>query len=528
MEKYFNTAGICHPQKHYMVTMSSRLEKIRMLIARGEYFAVNRARQYGKTTLLRLLRNDISQEYSVFFISFEGMEKEVFAGASPFCQRVCRLLYNALSYNTVTGIPESLAAQLLEMCQAKLSLADLSDFISGMCSQAEKGVILIIDEADQGSNYDIFLSFLGMLRSKFLMREDVPTFQSVILAGVYDIKNLKLKIRPDAEHRYNSPWNIAAKFDVDMSFSPFDIAQMLRDYENDRQTGMDLETMAGLIFDYTSGYPFLVSGLCKEIDENLAGTGTFEDKSSAWTRDGLAEAVKRLLSEPNTLFDDMAKKLDDFPTLRKMLYAILFCGEKIPFHFDSHPINIGAMFGLIRNSQGSIAISNRIFEMWLYRLFLAEESLDSRIYKASSLDKNRFVCNGSLNMKLILERFVESFTDIYSDAEESFLEENGRRFFLLYLTPIINGVGNYYVEARTRDLRRTDVIIDYCQKQYVCELKIWHGEEHHKRGEAQLIGYLDDYHLSTGYMISFNFNKKKSVGVREIEINGKTLVEAVV
>lgn len=29
------------------------------------------------------------------------------------------------------------------------------------------------------------------------------------------------------------------------------------------------------------------------------------------------------------------------------------------------------------------------------------------------------------------------------------------------------------------------------------------------RGENQLIGYLNDYHLQTGYMLSFNFNKKK-------------------
>lgn len=50
-----------------------------------------------------------------------------------------------------------------------------------------------------------------------------PTFKSVILAGVYDIKNLKHKLRNDDEHKYNSPWNIAADFNVDMSFSQKDI-----------------------------------------------------------------------------------------------------------------------------------------------------------------------------------------------------------------------------------------------------------------------------------------------------------------
>ncbi|MDE6897190.1 MAG: hypothetical protein K2P43_13595 [Lachnospiraceae bacterium] len=108
------------------------------------------------------------------------------------------------------------------------------------------------------------------------------------------------------------------------------------------------------------------------------------------------------------------------------------------------------------------------------------------------------------------------------------LEENGRRFFLLYLKPIINGIGNYYIEARTRSMRRTDVIIDYRGRQYVCELKIWRGEEYNRRGEQQLIDYLRDYHLTEGYMIRFNFNKKKKTGVRKIQIDGRTLVEAVV
>lgn len=49
-----------------------------------------------------------------------------------------------------------------------------------------------------------------------------------------------------------------------------------------------------------------------------------------------------------------------------------------------------------------------------------------------------------------------------------------------------------------------------------------------KRYEKQLIEYLDDYHVKKGYMISFNFNKKKETGVREITIDGKTIIEAIV
>ena len=99
---------------------------------------------------------------------------------------------------------------------------------------------------------------------------------------------------------------------------------------------------------------------------------------------------------------------------------------------------------------------------------------------------------------------------------------------MLYLKPIINGTGNYYIESRTRSMGRTDVIVDYLGHQYVIEMKIWHGNEYHERGEKQLVDYLEDYHLKRGYLLSFNFNKKKEVGVREICLDGKVLVEAVV
>lgn len=530
MRKYFNTTGACYPDEHYMVNIEDRLEEIKMLIDKGEYFAVNRARQYGKTTTLHLLAEKLAGEYAVISISFEGIEDEVYESAEAFCQRFCRLLYKYLLRNHVSGVPDFLRGELRQMRSGSVDMEDLSDFITELCVQSEKPVVLLVDEVDQAGNQKIFLTFLGMLRRKYLTRRAEPTFQSVILAGVHDIKNLKLKMRPDAEHQYNSPWNIAADFTVDMSFSIADIAGMLEEYKRDVSIGMDVREMAELLYDYTSGYPVLVSRLCKIMDEQIPGEEGIPDRASAWTREGFLEAVKRLLIESNTLFDDMVKKLDDFPELKQALYRILFRGEHVPYNVDNHAINLGLMFGFMKLSGGMVQISNRVFETRIYNLFISEELLNSEIYKSALMDRdrNRFVRDGKLDMEQVLERFVESFTDIYSDAEESFLEENGRRFFLLYLKPIINGVGNYYVEARTRNMRRTDVVIDYRGQQFVCELKIWRGDEYNKRGEEQLADYLDAYHLTTGYLISFNFNKKKQTGVRKIQVGERTIVEAVV
>lgn len=131
-------------------------------------------------------------------------------------------------------------------------------------------------------------------------------------------------------------------------------------------------------------------------------------------------------------------------------------------------------------------------------------------------------------MRLVLERFVDTFTELYKDENERFKEEIGRKYFLLFLKPIINGAGHSYVEARTRDMKRTDIIIDYHGEQFIVELKIWRGQQYHDDGETQIAEYLDFYHLKKGYMLTFNFTQSKQIGVVERQYGDKTLVEATV
>ena len=120
------------------------------------------------------------------------------------------------------------------------------------------------------------------------------------------------------------------------------------------------------------------------------------------------------------------------------------------------------------------------------------------------------------------------FDDLYGDCSDKFKEEDGRKYFLLYLRPIINGTGNYYVESRTRNMERTDVVVDYRGEKMVIELKIWRENAYNERGEKQLIDYLEHYHLKKGYMLSFNFNKNKKTGVHRVVLGDKVLIEAVV
>ena len=227
-------------------------------------------------------------------------------------------------------------------------------------------------------------------------------------------------------------------------------------------------------------------------------------------------------------FKNILNKLFDYPKLRNLLYALLFMGKSIPYNPLEPSTEIAEILGFVKNIDGNVVVANRIFESLLYNLFLAEESIESKIYDVGSQEKNQFIINGHLNMRLVLEKFVLHFNEIYGGSKDSFLEETGRRYFLLYLKPIINGSGNYYIEAETRNRERTDIIVDYHGEQFIIEMKLWRGNAYHIRGEEQLCEYLDYYHTDQGYMISFCFNKDKKIGVYEIELQDKKLIEAIV
>ncbi len=521
MKRRFNITGSCIPEQHYMVRLDDRMKHIRKdYIEYGSYFVINRGRQYGKTTTLRALEEYLKDEYLVLSLDFQEISSKKFSDETMFSKAFADKFRHALQ-NTDKDYKNNIIKILSDFRAdtPDVGLDDLFECLSDLCRHSPQPVVLMIDEVDSASNNQVFIDFLAQLRALYLKRDKVPTFHSVILAGVYHIKNLKLKIRKESEHQYNSPWNIAEDFDFTMSFSSRQIAAMLEEYETDHQTGMDILNTAEEIFQYTSGYPVLVSSICKYIDEKF---------NQAWSKKGVEAAVKKILDDSIPLFESMIRHLSEYPEMKKMFQTILFEGREFSFNPDTKEMNLAFMFGYTVNRNGMIQIANRIFETRLYNYFFSEEELSNTIVNTAKKNKSFFVHDNRLDMDTVMKKFVEYFDDIYGHNTEQFLEDNGRKLFLLFLKPIINGVGNYYIEAQTRNERRTDIIVDYLGEQFIIELKIWHGNEYNERGERQLTDYLDYYHQDKGYMLSFNFNKKKETGVKEITLGNKRIIEAVV
>ena len=521
MAKEFNTEVTCDPKLHYMVDTTNKMKVFERLIDRKKYFTINRARQFGKSTSLKWIYTHLNGEYLVVSLSFEDTEDSDWESPSTFYHFFCRYMVKAFQSDALTK--DETNAKFWEDAQnfEKPGIKDLSDKITDFCQSVQKKVIILIDEVDKSLNNQLFLNFLSMLRKKYIDRDkqgDNSTFWSVVLAGVYDIKSMKVKIRPEEEHKYNSPWNVAADYKLDMTFNPQEISTMLADYESENHIGFDIKEISQEIYKYTSGYPVLVSGVCKEIDENL-------DRN--WTKDGVQEAAKNIIAKKTNLSDSMINNLAQFPKLKAFIRAVLMENYSIPLDVNNPTMDFANMFSIIKaNKDGRVEIHNLIFQQILINHFISESNLNMLVPDSGM--RPYLTKQGDLNMPLIINRFKDLMSKKTDKAE--FFEREGRFMFICFLKPIINGTGFYYSEPENDDGSRMDLVVTYNRKEYVIELKIWHGTEYELSGRDQLSEYLETRNLAEGYLVTFSFLKEKTAQAKPewIEHNGKRIYEAVI
>ena len=303
-----------------------------------------------------------------------------------------------------------------------------------------------------------------------------------------------------------------------MSFSPVEISTMLQEYENDYHTGMDIAQMLNEIYKYTSGYPYLVSAICKWIDEQ-------GDK--IWNVESVVNATKYIINNKSTLIDSMIKNYENNPKLQRVIERMILEGYSFPFTITDEVVDLGVTFGIFARKEGALQISNKIFEIILYNHIIMKKL---RTEDINIPIQSQFIQDGRLNMKQVLLKFQELMKAEYRKEDEQFLEAQGRLLFLCFLKPIINGIGFYYVEPETRNNERMDVVVTYGGEEHIVELKLWHGEEYRKKGIVKLENYMDSRYAKRGYLLSFSFLKEKEYISQTIVLEDvdKSIFEVVV
>ena len=498
-----------------MMDVAQKMKDTRAMVEDGDYFIINRPRQYGKTTTLSLLAETLNQseEYVPIEMNFQGIDEQWHQSDKAFAQLFLKQLQRVLKHSE----PEAFAF-LHPLTKEVKDMDTLSDAITDLVHQLHRKVVLLIDEVDASSNYDAFLSFLGMLRTKYLARRKPQhaTFHSVVLAGVHDIKTLKHKIRTSKDSKYDSPWNIAADFKIRMSFIPSEIEPMLKEYAQAEEVTMDIPTIAERLYYYTSGYPFLVSKLCKIIAEDM-----LPNKDTAnWNLADIEQAVLLLIKENNTNFDSLIKNLANNKELYDLVYRVLIEGENIPFNPHEPTVSLGRLYGLFKKN-GRLKIHNRVYEQCIYNYMTAKTIVN--VPSNDNYAGHFLLENNVLDMKAVLMQFQKIMQEQHSLKTRNFLEEQGRLVFLSYLAPILNGQGYSFKEVQTSLEKRLDVVVTYFQHRYIIELKRWYGPKAHQAGLDQLADYLTIHNVPVGYLIIFETRKNRSWSKQEIVHKGKRI-----
>jgi hypothetical protein len=329
---------------------------------------------------------------------------------------------------------------------------------------------------------------------------------------------LRLKLGLNQEAKYNSPWNIAADFNVVMELQPNEIVPMLEDYCQEQNVHMNTEGVAHALFYYTAGYPFLVSAMCKIVDEEIMS----KKSERVWTEFDIETAADKLIKaeRSTTNFDTLIKNLENSPELYDLIYRLVIEGEYIPYNLHTPVVNFALQHGIVSNSPDGLTIQNRI-----YREVIANYMTVKTIVERKSLDIETaapyLLANNALDMRKVLLKFQELMKIEYSKKDSTFIERNGRLIFLAFLKPIINGKGYAFKEPEISEERRMDIAVSFFQYKYIIELKMWHGNVAHKKGLVQLSDYLDRQNQSEGYLVIFDKNVEKTWKKGWIRANGK-------
>ena len=180
--RIFNTTGPCIPEKHYMVDLSSRLAQIKDMVDAGQYFVINRARQYGKTTTLFALSNFLKDSYIVLNLDFQNMSQAAFATEGDFVQSLARIIMNTKDFEDMPIPPQIYDAfkNIENEDVTTVKMERIFRVFSKWCQDSSAPVILIIDEVDTATNNQVFLDFLAQLRSFYF---PTPGLKPPALAG---------------------------------------------------------------------------------------------------------------------------------------------------------------------------------------------------------------------------------------------------------------------------------------------------------------------------------------------------------
>ena len=320
----FNTEGPIRLEDHYYVPPLDRvnLDEVLQLIRNKRYFVLHAPRQTGKTSALLALRNLLNHgeqcDFRCVYVNVEAAQahREDLSGAM-------RTILGALANQALLSGDNFLDEVWLDILTRFGPGGALTTTLTRWSLADPRPLVLLIDEIDSLVG-DTLLSVLRQLRAGYEQRpEGFP--QSVVLCGVRDIQDYRIRSSSGEMIAGGSPFNVAAK---SLRLGDFTEAEMLALLaQHTAETGQAFKPEAlETVWTQTQGQPWLVNALCADACfDNDPG----RDRSRAVA--DILDARERLVLSRRTHLDQLAHKLEE-ERVRRVVEPMLSGTDEPGYH----------------------------------------------------------------------------------------------------------------------------------------------------------------------------------------------------
>ena len=511
--RFFNTEGPIRPDDHYGIPPLDRVdvEELLGLIRGKRYFVLHAPRQTGKTSALIALRNLLNSGRIGNFRCV-NVNVEVGQVARDDTARGIRAILGSLADSALLQGDDYPAGVWLDVLADMGPENALKGLLTRWCVANPTPLVLLVDEIDSLVG-DTLLSVLRQLRAGYEQRpEGFP--QSVVLCGVRDIRDYRIRSSAGEVIAGGSPFNVAAKSLRMGDFTEAETRALMA--QHTEETGQRFsEAALDAVWTQTQGQPWLVNALCAgACFDNKAG----RDRSRTIEVDDVYAAREELILSRRTHLDQLAHKLEE-ARVRRVIEPLLSNAEEpgcevsdIGFQRD---VDYVRDLGLIAAGRG-IRMANPI-----YAEVVPRELTAAAQERLASVQATWYVDgDGRLDMTKLLTAFRTFFGEHAEHWMGRFdYREAGPQLLLqTYLQRVVNGGGRI---EREYGLGRgaTDLLVLWpaeagqpsdLWERFVIECKVLRDTDRKslawtiERGVEQTLGYMAQCGAEEGHLVVFD------------------------
>jgi AAA-like domain len=486
MPRWFNTAGPCRADIHYMLPPSVRLPQMDRLIAQENYFVIHAPRQTGKSTAMLSLAQQLTESgrYAAIMVSVEV--------GSPFNNDPQRAETAILS-SWRSAARVYLPPELRPPAKEEMAVGQgIEETLRQWAEASPRPLVVFIDEIDSLQN-ETLLSVLRQLRNGYPSRPRAFP-QSLGLIGLRDVRDYKAASGGSDRLDTASPFNIKVESLTLRNFNAQEVVELCSQHTSDIGQVFTPESLQHL-YDLTQGQPWLVNALARQMTEFIV-----TDPTIPLTIEHVEQAKEILIQRKDTHLDSLAQRLRE-PRVRSIIEPMLAGRElgEIPDDDRQFLVDLGLVR---RDPEGGLVIANSIYREVIPRV-LTGGTQDS----LPRIAPTWLTATGELDC----DRLLEAFLAFWRQHGEPLLRSAAYHeiaphiVLMAFLHRVVNGGGTLDREYAIGS-DRMDICLRYGKITLGIELKVWRDRRPDPltKGLEQLESYLARLGLETGWLVIFD------------------------